>query len=103
MVARWIADVPADEIMAAVPGRVAEIMEAIGVEATLRLIEEYQGQQLYVPKLDGIFKRLRDRRIRDEFTGANHAALAKRYNLSVSAVYAILAEPDRQPNMFEEG
>lgn len=58
------------------------ISYTIGVDSTLKLAEEYQGTGLYLPKLDGYLRKLRDDRIRKEFNGSNYRDLAHKYKLT---------------------
>ena len=50
------------------------------------------GQLIYIPK--NLFGQLseRDRKLYEEFNGHNHAALSKKYNLTVQQVYRIVKE-----------
>lgn len=65
---------------------------------------EWAGQQIYIGK--GIVYEERDRDIYRSFTGANHADLARRYNLTERQIYSIIekertAEMERrQPRLF---
>jgi Mor family transcriptional regulator len=93
---RWLLTEPADRVAALVPPQVAELVELVGVEGALRIVHRFAGQQLYVHKPERAFRRLREERLRAEFTGANHAALARRYGMSVSHVYDILRRPDAE-------
>lgn len=51
---------------------------------------QWGGQSIYFPKW--MVRRLseRDQMIYDEFTGDNHAELARKYNMSVQWVYQII-------------
>ncbi|MFH1984139.1 MAG: Mor transcription activator family protein [Pseudomonadota bacterium] len=75
-----------------------EVAEAIGLDPALRLVEARGGEALYVPKLDKVARLARNRAIRDEFSGANHRELARKYNLTVvmirQSVGAAGADPD---------
>lgn len=58
------------------------ISYTIGVGNTLKLAELYQGTGLYLPKLDGYLRKLRDDKIREEFDGGNYKDLAHKYKLT---------------------
>jgi Mor family transcriptional regulator len=60
-----------------------EIAQAIGFEATLKLVKVRGGEGLYIPKVEKVYRAARDRAIRAEFDGFNHRALARKYGLSV--------------------
>jgi len=97
----WLLDEPLDVVLASVPPQVRELIELIGLAAAIRLIDAFQGQQIYIPKSEGAWRQLRDDRIRNEFTGANHRALAQRYGLTTSTIYEIVRPPENQAEMFE--
>lgn len=99
----WVLEIPEEELMAELPVELREIGEVIGVPALMRLLERYQGQQIYLGKFDGpAFRRLRRKRILAEFTGQNQTELARKYGTSVRHVYRILDEivDARQQSMF---
>jgi Mor family transcriptional regulator len=102
---QWLLDLDPDEISAAVPESVRELIDVIGPQAAVRLHMHYGGMQLYIQQLDGAFRRLRDARIREEFSGANHVALGRRYGLSTNRIREIVAdEPTyEQPSLFAQG
>ncbi|MBE2893461.1 hypothetical protein HPC38_06800 [Pasteurellaceae bacterium HPA106] len=52
------------------------------------------GLVIYVPKSTPSSIKARNTRIKKEFTGNNHSALAKKYNLSMYKIYTILKEDD---------
>lgn len=67
-----------------------KLSKMIGLENTLLLAQEFQGTNLYLPKLDSTLKAARDKRIREEFDGQNIKALALKYGLTESWVRQIL-------------
>lgn len=94
---QWLLELEDEEISIAVPDNVRELIELVGAEATVRLLARYEGQQIYMQRLEGAFRRLRDQRIKAENEeGANYIHLAKKYGLSVNRVREILAEPQYQ-------
>jgi len=58
----------------------------------LTLGVHFGGRQVYLPKGDVLYAALRDVKMWQEFTGHNHEQLAKKYNLSVVAVYKIIGQ-----------
>lgn len=58
----------------------ATLAEMLGVEAALKVIELFQGQQVYFPKLEKACNSTRKALIRSEFDGYNYRELAERYN-----------------------
>jgi Mor family transcriptional regulator len=92
----WLLEIEETELASAVPDNVRELIELMGGLATIRLLARFEGQQIYLQRLDGAFRKLRDARIRAEFDGNNHAYLCRRYGLSVNRIREILAEPQYQ-------
>jgi len=71
-------------------GEVREIAKLIGLAPTLKLANEYGGETLYFPKYDAITRTVRDRAIRDGFTGTNYKELAKKFNLTQKRIRDIV-------------
>lgn len=65
--------------------------QAIGENAAESVREHYGGTLMYLPKGHTMKTRRRWRAIWDDFTGANHEALARKHGLNVKAVYKVLA------------
>lgn len=101
---RWLLEEPLDRVIESVPDTVRDLIELIGLEATLKLVVHYGGQPIYIRQFDGAFQNLRNARIRKEFTGSNHVALSKRFGLSLSSIYDILRRPPehKQDSLFGE-
>lgn len=59
-----------------------KLAEVIGIEAYRRLLKSYAGLGIYVPTVDTITLNLRDRLIREEYTGYNARELALKYGLT---------------------
>lgn len=66
----------------------ASIPKDLGRVVADRLAEEWGGQSVYIP-MDNA---RRNARLYNEFTGDNVHDLAKKYRLSLSAVYRIVAD-----------
>jgi len=56
------------------------------------MVESVGGVRLTFPDLQDIYRAERNRRIRAEFTGANHEELAIKYRLKVRRIRRILHE-----------
>ena len=85
-----------------------ERAEAVGLSAAEHVREHFGGQVVYVPK-DAAFKtKQRWQVMWNEFTGHNHADLARKFGMGVHGVYRVLAimraEHRRraQADMFEQ-
>ena len=79
------------------------IAELIGVDAFLRLCQQYGGSNLYIPKKDRVTRHIRDIKINREFDGANYKELARKYKLSESHVRKIVGNVSahQQTDIFE--
>lgn len=64
-------------------------------EIMLAFAEHWGGDSVYVPKADTLQRHSRDVAIWEEFTGDNHAALARKYRISKVWVYAIVKRMGR--------
>lgn len=64
----------------------------VAEESTDTILDEFGGENLYIPKnISGKAAR-RNRQIYDEFTGDNHDELAKKYGVTLQRIYAIIKE-----------
>jgi Mor family transcriptional regulator len=99
---RWLLNEPRDRVMSFLPDQMKELVELIGVRNVLILMAYYQGQQIYVPKMESALRELKHEQIRTEFNGDNQTSLARKYNVSVSYIYRLLSGvPDpNQGNLF---
>lgn len=81
-----------------------QIAELIGVEAFYKLAKEFGGATLYIPKPESIIRPVRDAKIKEEFNGYNHPALAKKYGVTERWVRQICGEGnfEGQMNLFGE-
>lgn len=86
MSAEWLKDLqPAD-----LPDPYNEIAAKVGVETVLILAQEFGGMMHYFPKLDRSLRKVRDKKIKEEFNGLNQRQLARKYDLTVSQIRVIL-------------
>ena len=69
----------------------ADAARAIGLEGFKKLIQEFSGVQLYIPKQEKVCRYLRDKKIRQEFDGSNHKTLAKKYGVTEAWCRKIIA------------
>lgn len=69
------------------PVEQAELL-AIGIAEDIR--RAYPSMQIYIPRGDAYERAARNRAIRREFTGKNHARLAMKYRIGLSQVYKIV-------------
>ena len=72
-----------------IPSRYEDMIDAVGIEGFLGLVQLYGGSIVYLPTVSSIVKNSRDRKIREEFKG-NYDTLAIKYNMSRSQIYNII-------------
>lgn len=73
-----------------VPEEYRDIAEDLSLPVFLRLAALCGGQDLYVPKLESLERRGRDREIRARFNGGNYRALAAQFRLSERQIRKII-------------
>lgn len=73
-----------------------EIAKRLAMSVSKVFIEDFGGEVIYVPKRILLPLSGRDWAIYNEFTGDNHKALARKYNVSVAWVYQILKRVHKQ-------
>ena len=64
------------------PESYRDVAAVVGVQNAILLSEALGGLTYYFQQLDKVLMRKRDQLIRDEFDGANHRPLARKYGLS---------------------
>ncbi len=85
-----------DIIIDDLPDDIRNIAELIGLDACLKLVKTYSGEQIYFPKYDSITRKQRNRDIYDQFlSGKGYEELAHKYNLTVSSTREIINEERR--------
>ena len=62
----------------------------IGVEIAQRIAHNWGGEVIYIPRNLVLLLNERDMKIFNEFNGHNHRALARKYNVSMQWIYAIV-------------
>lgn len=73
--------------------------EWLGLENVIKLAQELGGANVYFPKLDAVYRAIRDRALRSEFTGFNIPQLAKKYDLTENRVREILRDGSMRPRV----
>ncbi len=67
------------------------LSKIIGFENAVKLGKEFQGEDIYFPKLKGgTFKENRNRKIIQEFKGHNARQLARKYDLTIQRIRDIV-------------
>lgn len=77
-----------------------DLARIIGLKNTITIAEKYQGMALYLPKLDGLIRKIRDDKIRKEFNGGNYRELAIKYKLTEVWVRQIVDEKPTESNQL---
>lgn len=93
----WIDELTADDL----PEPYRQIAQLIGVKNTVSLADALGGTHIYLPKVESALRSLRDRKIRQEFTGYNYRELAHKYDLTEKWVRAIVAEDATNPDQVD--
>lgn len=90
---RWGCSVSSDpRIIERLPGDLRVLAEICGIEAALKIADRFQGTYIYIPRLDGLKREIRDQAIRDEYDKGETTAkaLALKYDLSIRRIFDIL-------------
>lgn len=69
-----------------------DIVEIIGIELAIELSKKIGGTIQYIPKVDALYRKDRNIKIRKEHTGFNTSELAIKYNLTETQIRNIIAE-----------
>ena len=79
----WIRDLHIEENEKQfLPWHVAQMLDAIGLNATIDLLKLFGGLNLHMPKLSSTFAYFRNKAIREQFDGSNHRQLAQQFGIS---------------------
>lgn len=73
-----------------IPEEHRDLVDVLGMDSFLKLVEFCSGQALYVPKLESLQRGARDRLIRSMFNGGNYRQLAIQFRLSERQVRKIV-------------
>ena len=94
---KWVGE---DEI-SRLPEVYQTLASDIGIKGARTFIARYQGTYLYLPKIDDLLAEIRNRKIREEFNGHNHKALAIKYGLTERWIYEIVSIPAENPDQVK--
>lgn len=73
-------------------GEQRELAETIGLESYRKLVEQYGGNPLYIPKSKTVLKEIIRKEISKNFDGKNYRKLSIKYGLSEKTIRKILSE-----------
>jgi len=82
------------------PELLRQIVNSLGIETALKVLEILAGEKVYFPKLDSVLNSIRDMMIKQEFEGSNYKELALKYNLSTRKIREIIKE-DIEPLLID--
>lgn len=68
----------------------------VGQAVAIAISELWGGQNVYIPRAVSLFATERDRQIWHEFNGRNHAALAKKFGVSMQWIYKIVDRAQKE-------
>jgi len=86
----WLSEIAEKITIDCLPENYQEIARIAGKEAALKLSQYLGGTRFYYPKLDSLLRKERDEQIRQEFNGANHRELARKYDLTETRIRDIV-------------
>ncbi len=90
-----------NRILEKLPGDLRRIAEIAGIDATLKIAKEFGGAYLYIPKLDGLYREIRDASIREEYdNGKSVRELARKHDLTDRHIYNILGVQPEDDKTF---
>ena len=67
-------------------------LDEMSQQICINICAEFGGRQFYLPKGTEALNAMRDARMWEEFDGNNHLELARKYKISGTRVYQILAK-----------
>lgn len=85
---KWLAEILSKDL----PEPYSSLADIIGLDKTILLAGKMGGSTLYLPKIDTLYRGVRDKKIRQEFTGGNYTSLAKKYGLTERRVRNIVSD-----------
>lgn len=71
------------------------IVHLFGKDTAIRFVRFFGGCNLYIPSERTVFRTVRDKKIREEFTGCNYDELAEKYCLSARQVRNIINKKEK--------
>ena len=74
-----------------IPAEYADLVEVLGLDGFLPLVDLCGGQSLYIPKGETLRRDGRDREIRARYNGTNARQLAREFHMTERHVYKIVS------------
>lgn len=85
---KWQGEISATEM----PEPFKALADLIGIENTLILAGKMGGSNIYIPKIETLYRGIRDKKIFEEFTGGNYLSLAKKYSITERRIRKIIKD-----------
>ena len=92
---QWILREEPDRLLDGFPEPLREALAGWDSARIVDWLDRHQGQNIYLPRTEHLTRQLKCERIKQEFTGQNHRELARKFGISLTQVYRILAEANR--------
>lgn len=75
-----------------IPGSFNNLLETIGLDATIALISAYGGKQIYVPKINRFMRSRRNHKIWDDYTSGRFSIkqMTKKYDMNKNTLHTII-------------
>ncbi len=84
-----------------IPAVYQQLVEAVGLRSFFKLLEELGGTTQYLPKLEAVLEKPRNRLIAKSFNGHSYKELARKYNLTENWVRQIVNEERSRKNQVQ--
>ncbi|MCF6758290.1 DNA-binding protein [Pseudomonas balearica] len=71
-------------------GITEEVASALGTDVAMRMVEQWGGQQLYMPKGIRVEAARLHQQIYEDWKGRNHRDLVRKYGVSLQFIYRVI-------------
>lgn len=82
----WMSSIKIDDV----PEQYHDVIKIVSLPRFLELMQTNGGTYYYIPKADVVLRRIRNEKIKEEFNGSNHKALAIKFNLTEITIRRIV-------------
>ena len=93
----WIKDIKSPEDF---PPRFQKLAREIGIEATLQVLKEFEGQNIYFYKIEDGFRDIWHNQIRKRWRKHNLKELALEFGVSEQTIRNIVHDHEKQIDLF---
>lgn len=78
------------------PEEYQDFITALGLDGFIKLLENFNGEMIYVPRLKSFMANIKHKKILAEFDGYNHKELANKYGLTERWTRRIISEAENK-------